>query len=87
MPRAITPLSWTFRDIIAAFNNFPALNELYSFRDAIGPFPLGNARRVLLSGMYLTLKDVDVDVASWGMPTQLCCSKMTRTFWSARDAR
>ena len=36
VPRAITPLSWTFRDIIAAFNNFPALNELYSFRDAIG---------------------------------------------------
>ena len=66
VPRAITPLSWTFRDIIAAFNNFPALNELYSFRDAIGPFPLGNARRVLLSGMYLTLQDVAVDVASWG---------------------
>ena len=66
VPRAITPLSWTFRDIIGAFNNFPALNELYTFRDAIGPFPLGNARRVLLSAMYLTLQDVAVDVTSWG---------------------
>ena len=66
VPRAITPLSWTFRDIIGAFNNFPALNELYSFRDAIAPFPLGNARRVLLSAMYLTLQDVAVDATAWG---------------------
>ena len=42
------------------------LNELYTFREAIAPFPLGNARRVLLSAMYLTIQDEPVDTASWG---------------------
>ena len=42
------------------------LNKLYTFREAIAPFPLGNARRVLLSAMYLTIQDEPVDTTSWG---------------------
>ncbi len=37
VPRMILPLTWTFRDIISAYNNNPELDKLYNFRESIGP--------------------------------------------------
>lgn len=36
VPRMILPLTWTFRDIISAYNNNPELDKLYNFRESIG---------------------------------------------------
>jgi hypothetical protein len=52
IPSRIAPLTWTFGHIISVFNNFPALESLYSFRESIQPFSLGHARRVLLSSLF-----------------------------------
>jgi len=45
----IFPLTWTFDTIVGAFNNFPAVRELYHFATAVAPFSLNHGRRVLLS--------------------------------------
>lgn len=66
VPRMISPLNWSFRDIVAAYNNIPELDELYSFRESIVPFPLGNGRRVLLSALYLLIRGASIDTTSWG---------------------
>ena len=62
----VQPLTWSFGHIISAYNNFPELDNLYSFRDSIQPFSLGHGRRVLLSAMYLLLQGRAVDMKSWG---------------------
>ena len=50
--------------MVSAYNNFSALESLYSFRDSIQPFSLGNACRVLLSGLFL-LRDKPVGFERW----------------------
>jgi len=49
IPVDIFPLTWTFDTIVGAFNNFPAVRELYHFATAVAPFSLNHGRRVLLS--------------------------------------
>jgi len=50
--------------VVSVYNNFPALEGLYSFRESIQPFSLGNARRVLLSWLFL-LRDKPVGFERW----------------------
>ena len=64
IPSRIAPLTWTFGHIISAFNTFPALESLYSFRESIQPFSLGHARRVLLSSLFL-LREKPVGLERW----------------------
>ena len=64
IPSRIAPLTWTFGHIISVFNNFPALESLYSFRESIQPFSLGHARRVLLSSLFL-LREKPVGLEKW----------------------
>jgi len=66
VPECVQPLTWSFGHIISAYNNFPELDNLYSFRDSIQQFSLGHGRRVLLSAMYLLLQGRAVDMKSWG---------------------
>jgi hypothetical protein len=42
VPRKIFPLWWSFKTIVGAFNNFPEMDALYSFREAVQPFPLNH---------------------------------------------
>ena len=65
VPRQIFPLRWSFKTIVGAYNNFPEMDELYSFREAVQPFPLNHGRRVLLSAMYIRGRTQELDVDSW----------------------
>jgi hypothetical protein len=38
VPRRIYPLQWSFKTIVSAYNNFPEMDDLYSFWEAIQPF-------------------------------------------------
>jgi hypothetical protein len=64
VPRRIYPLRWYFKTIVWAYNNFPEMNELYSFRESIQPFPLNHGRRVLLSAMFLRGRTQELDADS-----------------------
>ena len=66
VPRRIFPLRWSFKTIVGAYNNFPEMDALYSFREAVQPFPLNHGRRVLLSAMYLRGRTQEMDLDSWG---------------------
>jgi hypothetical protein len=79
IPVCVQPLTWTFGHIISAYNNFPELDNLYSFRDSIQPFSLGHGRRVLLSAMFLLLQGRAVDMKSWGMHIKRYCLAERRT--------
>jgi hypothetical protein len=65
VPPRISPLRWSFRTIVGAYNNFPEMDALYSFRGAVQPFPLSHGRRVLLSAMFLRVRAWELDVDSW----------------------
>ena len=35
VPRQIFSLRWSFKTIVGAYNNFPEMNALYSFQEAV----------------------------------------------------
>ena len=41
------------------------MDALYSFREAVQPFPLNHGRRVLLSAMFLRGSTWELDLDSW----------------------
>ena len=38
VPLQIFPLRWSFKTIVGAYNNFPEMDALYSFREALYSF-------------------------------------------------
>jgi hypothetical protein len=83
VPRRIFPLRWSFKTIVGAYNNFPEMDALYSFREAVQPIPLNHGRRVLLWAMFLRGQAWELDLDWRKRP---CCLVMNWMSWTARAA-